>query len=147
MLSWDSNASLVKYAIYAIPNASKNDPNAFQTSANLLGISYTKSFDISKHIQKLTTHQFAVAILDRYGNEYTPTFITTDLDSRIIQRLRIEVKNEQLNLFFDGKAIVKVFNIHGILLNEQQAVDCFTTNLARGIYIVTVNDEKVKIAL
>lgn len=147
LLSWDSNASLVKYAIYAIPNASKNDPNAFQTSANLLGISYTKSFDISKHIQKLTTHQFAVAILDRYGNEYTPTFITTDLDSRIIQRLRIEVKNEQLNLFFDGKAIVKVFNIHGILLKEQQAVDCFTTSLARGIYIVTVNDEKVKIAL
>jgi uncharacterized lipoprotein YddW (UPF0748 family) len=79
LLTWQYAESNPRYAVYAIPNDSRDDVSAFNNAANLLGMSYSKSYDLSKHVSKYATHQFAVSALDRYGNEFTPTFVTTGI--------------------------------------------------------------------
>ncbi len=69
VLSWTSSATNVRYAIYAVPTAKLSEVGNFSTSTYLLGITYTNSFTIPEKIST-TTNTFAVAILDRYGNEF-----------------------------------------------------------------------------
>lgn len=73
---WDFSENDLRYVIYAIPNADTNNPTAFDKSENLLGISYTRSFDISSYNDLKSTHAFGVAVLDRYGNEFAPKMMT-----------------------------------------------------------------------
>ncbi|MDD6868155.1 MAG: family 10 glycosylhydrolase [bacterium] len=81
-LSW-SGPDNVRYAIYAVPKTL--DKKAFAKDAQyLLGISYSKSYDIPAYEVKypkygiadadLDNYNYAVAVLDRYGNEWAATF-------------------------------------------------------------------------
>jgi len=69
-LSWTHNEN-VRYAVYAVPNAQKDDPQVFATSLYLQGISYTKQYTLPTGASA-TTHRIAVSVLDHYGNEYAP---------------------------------------------------------------------------
>ncbi len=72
LLSWDSDESNVRYAVYAVPNAMLGEPGVFSSSDYLIGISYDKSFDITDFSDLTDTHSFAVSVLDRFGNEFPP---------------------------------------------------------------------------
>ncbi|MDR2585579.1 MAG: family 10 glycosylhydrolase [Prevotellaceae bacterium] len=69
-LSWTYDKENVRYVIYAIPNDKVNDPEVFSKSEYILGISYDKQFPLSSEIT--ATHQIAISVLDRFGNEYQP---------------------------------------------------------------------------
>jgi len=73
-LSWISLAPNVRYTVYAIPNNQLSLVGNFSTSKNLLGITYSTSFIIPKTIST-STHTFAVAVLDRFGNEFSPQLL------------------------------------------------------------------------
>jgi len=70
-LSWNYTDNLVRYSIYAIPKANRNDVNAFTSPKYLLGISYTKNYTLPTNVSN-ATHDIAVAVYDRYGNEFPP---------------------------------------------------------------------------
>ncbi|MEG0560803.1 MAG: family 10 glycosylhydrolase [Muribaculaceae bacterium] len=72
-LNWGGYEN-VKYTIYAVPNS------VSQTSFNceskyLLGTSYATSYNIPEAYR--SGYQYAVCVLDRYSNEYTPIFAGT----------------------------------------------------------------------
>lgn len=71
VLTWTNSETNVRYTVYAIPNDKVNLSGNFSTSAYLTGISYQNSFTVPAGIST-TTNTFAVAVLDRYGNEYPP---------------------------------------------------------------------------
>lgn len=71
MLSWNYSKDNVRYAIYAIPNSNRNDSSVFSTSLYLLGISYSKQFELPNEVNA-ADYKIAVSVLDRYGNEYSP---------------------------------------------------------------------------
>jgi uncharacterized lipoprotein YddW (UPF0748 family) len=72
ILTWNYNAaSNVRFSIYAIPNANRNDADAFSSPKYLQGVSYTRSFTLSSGISA-ATHKIAVAVYDRFGNEFPP---------------------------------------------------------------------------
>ncbi len=73
-LSWNLLPGNVRYSVYAIPQSKVNEPAVFNSSEYLLGISYTPSFVVPNHIN-MATSTFAVAALDRYGNEYAPVLM------------------------------------------------------------------------
>ena len=77
-LTWNSSNENVRFSIYAIPNSLLATDNIYNVSTYLQGISYTKEFTINTSIDLANT-TLAVAILDRYGNEYTPTVMAGDL--------------------------------------------------------------------
>lgn len=71
MLSWDVPAPNLRYAIYAIPENEVGMHGAAGTSKYLLGTSYVNSFDLTNcELINGVPVVFAVAVLDRFGNEY-----------------------------------------------------------------------------
>ena len=70
-LSWNYADNLVRYSVYAIPRASLGEPDLFTRPDYLLGISYSKSFTLPAGISS-ASHALAVAVYDRYGNEFPP---------------------------------------------------------------------------
>lgn len=70
-LSWNYADNLVRYSVYAIPRANLSEPDLFTRPDYLLGISYTKSFTLPTGISS-ASHALAVAVYDRYGNEFPP---------------------------------------------------------------------------
>lgn len=70
-LTWSYADNIVRYSIYAVPNANRNDADAFASAKYLLGISYTKSYTLPA-AYSAATHKIAVAIYDRFGNEFPP---------------------------------------------------------------------------
>ena len=69
-VSWDytPNGDFgVRYVIYAVPNANRDDADAFTSPRFLEGVSYTTSFTLRDGISA-ETHNIAVAVFDRFGN-------------------------------------------------------------------------------
>jgi hypothetical protein len=69
-LSWTYAGTNVLYAVYAIPNANRNDAVVFAGSKYLLGFAYNKQFTLPTSISA-STHKIAVSVVDRYKNEYS----------------------------------------------------------------------------
>ncbi|MCE5175890.1 MAG: family 10 glycosylhydrolase [Bacteroidales bacterium] len=70
-LTWNYTDNMVRYSIYAIPKSNRKDADAFTSPKYLLGISYTKNYTLPTTISN-ATHDIAVAVYDRYGNEFPP---------------------------------------------------------------------------
>lgn len=68
-LTWDEVPGM-RYTVYAVPAGSEGD---FACQREYLdGISYTNSYAIPQ--DKASGYTWAVAVYDRYGNEYSPLF-------------------------------------------------------------------------
>ncbi len=70
-LSWVYADNSVRYSIYAIPKANRLDADAFTSPKNLVAISYTKNQTLPASVNN-ATHDLAVAVYDRFGNEFPP---------------------------------------------------------------------------
>lgn len=70
-LTWTYSNNLARYTIYAVPNGNRNDADAFSTPKYLVGVSYTKNFTLPSTVNS-STHKIAVAVYDRFGNEFSP---------------------------------------------------------------------------
>lgn len=72
-LKWDApiqNAN-VRYVVYAIPTSKVGQAGAVGTSQYLLGTTYSSSFNLdASSIVEGTPITYAVAVLDRFGNEF-----------------------------------------------------------------------------
>lgn len=81
-LTWDGPDN-VRFTVYAVP-ASVDSKHFYKDAQYLIGNSYTKSFEIPAELEKypgygisdvnLGNYRYAVAVLDRYGNEYSAVF-------------------------------------------------------------------------
>lgn len=80
VLKWSSSNKNVRYTVYAVPAGKISEVDAFNTSRYLLGVSYTNSFEIPEDID-LDAVTFAVAVFDRFGNEYTPVLIDREQEN------------------------------------------------------------------
>lgn len=67
-LSWTAPAENLRYAVYCIPNDYQSRTGVFFNPENLVGMSYTNSCSVPLRLN----HTYAVAVIDRYGNEYPP---------------------------------------------------------------------------
>ena len=70
-LTWDA-ISGVRYTIYAVPESITDAEFSCQREY-LVGIKYTNSCNIPS--DKTSGYRYAVAVYDRYGNEYSPLFM------------------------------------------------------------------------
>ena len=61
----------VRYAVYAVPIANRDDAMAFASPRYLQGVSYTTKFTLRDGVSA-STHKIAVAVYDRFGNLFPP---------------------------------------------------------------------------
>jgi len=88
--------SFVRYAIYAIPIANRNDADAFTSPRFLQGISYTTNFTLPAGIYT-STHSIAVAVFDRFGNLFPPR-VLDEAETTIEPAQLTFPANEQMNV-------------------------------------------------
>ncbi len=67
-LSWTAPAENLRYAVYCIPKDYQSRRGVFFSPENLVGFTYTNSCKVPLK----QNYTYAVAVLDRYGNEYPP---------------------------------------------------------------------------
>lgn len=99
ILSWDQAAN-VRYSVYAIPNDKVSQPGNFSSSKYLLGTVYANSFTIPARISIPNT-TFAVAIVDRYGNEFPIRIMNQSLGESINASLLSPSNNANVMLPFN----------------------------------------------
>lgn len=68
-LMWDAPAENLRYVVYCIPTNPESTIGLTSTSEYLLGTAYTNSFQVPT-VSTPAGYTYAVAVLDRYGNEY-----------------------------------------------------------------------------
>ena len=95
ILQWNSSNKNVRYTVYAVPKDKVTDLDAFNSSRYLLGVSYTNSFEIPESID-LNAVTFAVAVFDRYGNEYTPILIDKEQVEGVAANLIYPISGDQI---------------------------------------------------
>ncbi len=78
ILTWTYSGTNMQYAVYAIPNANRNDAAVFSSSKYLLGLSYNNQYELPASVSS-TTHKIAVSIVDRFGNEFSPRILNESL--------------------------------------------------------------------
>ena len=144
VLSWNFGASIAKFAIYAIPNALKNDATVFNSSTYLLGVSYTNSFNISAYTGLLNTHQFAVTAIDRYGNEYSPSFIVTE-NAEIPNNISFTKTAEGIVVHALENTEISLYTISGQLILHRFSSSDEQIQLPKGISILKLNDKSYKL--
>lgn len=74
VLSWNSAGTNIKYSVYAIPNNKLSTLPRFSTSEYLLGTSFVNLFNIPAS-KPSSTYTYAVAVVDKYGNEFAPQIV------------------------------------------------------------------------
>ena len=75
-LQWDGYDN-VRYSVYAFPITMNKNTFAGQIDY-LLGMTYEPAFEIPAEYQQ--GYQYAVCVLDRVGNEWSPAFLSVELD-------------------------------------------------------------------
>jgi len=100
VLTWNAVASNIRYVVYAIPLDKINSIGNFSTSKNLIGISYTNSFTLPKNVSALT-NGFAVAVLDRFGNEFPPQIMGQTSGTPSVVNLILPINAEYKIMPFD----------------------------------------------
>lgn len=73
-LKWDYTSDNVRYTVYAIPNDIVNNTGNFTALTHLEAVTYTRSYTISA-LKPTSSYTYAVAVLDRFGNEFTPIIL------------------------------------------------------------------------
>lgn len=68
-LTWDAPADNLRYAVYCVPTNYGTSVGITASSKYLLGTTYTNSFQVPT-VSTPAGYTYAVAVLDRYGNEY-----------------------------------------------------------------------------
>ncbi len=84
-LTWNDDKTL-RYGIYAIPKAERNQSLASIASKYLLGMSYDTSYQLPEGISA-ATHAIAVTVIDGYANEFAPRFLGEELQSDVTPQL------------------------------------------------------------
>ncbi len=79
-LTWQ-HSSAERYSVYAYPKGA-SPAKAMASSAYLMGISYSKSFDLG-NVVNLSDKTIAVCVLDRYGNEHASAFYNAASSSEV----------------------------------------------------------------
>lgn len=101
-LSWNYADNQVRYSIYAIPRTNLNDADVFSSAKYLVGISYKKSFSLPIGITS-ASHAIAVAVYDRFGNEFPPRIlgeVSTTVGTALLTYPSANATNIVLPAFF-----------------------------------------------
>ena len=84
-LTWNDDITL-RYGIYAIPKAERNNPLALTTAKYLVGMAYDTLYELPEGISS-DTHAIAVTVIDGYANEFAPRFLGEELKADVTPQL------------------------------------------------------------
>ena len=148
-LIWDS-LGRVRYAVYAIPDNISDASAERSTAGGILSTylqktCYTNSFLIPEN--RLSGYRFAVSVVDRYGNEFQPTYIREESTGFIeMAGTTLDVKFENWELVTNREADIEVFSTTGMkMLSGENCITLPLIGLPSGIYIVKAHNRNAQV--
>jgi len=138
-VNWKTHTTL-----NSIPSAQVGMPSVFANVSNFLGVSYSNQFDLSAYSRLFTNQTFAVGALDRYGNEYTPAYVSTAVESPV-DRTAFTIINQILHIQLENYSTVEVYSISGVLIDQVAMKGSYEKGLEHGVYMLRINGKIHKI--
>lgn len=145
-LNWEYSLQNVRFSVYAVPNLQVGTAGAFANVINLLGVSYSNQFDLAKHTALFSTHTFAVAALDRYGNEFTPVYVSTSIESPI-ENHQIRIIDNVLQVISDNGTTIELYLLNGMLIDNKTMNGTYEKNLEHGVYLLKIGSKIRKVLI
>ena len=91
-LTWTYAGSNVLFAVYAIPNANRNDAGVFASAKYFLGTAFSKQFTLPATVNS-STHKIAVSVVDRYKNEFAVRVLGENTAASVAASLTFPANN------------------------------------------------------
>ena len=143
-LSWEYSLQNVRFSVYAVPNSQVGTAGAFTNVVNLLGVSYSNQFDLAKHTALFSTHRFAVAALDRYGNEFTPVYVSTSIETPS-ENHQIRINKDILQVISDNETSIELYFLNGVLIDKKTMKGTYERSLNHGVYLLKIGGKIQKV--
>ena len=129
VLSWDAISGM-RYTIYAVPENITDAEFSCQREY-LVGVKYTNSCNIPS--DKTSGYRYAVAVYDRYGNEYSPLFMGATQKTISAATLTAPINGAKTTAMFNFK-----WNGQGTKYLVEVAKDAAFSNMV-GVFESTTN--------
>lgn len=144
ILTWEGETSESdRFAIYLIPSENIDNADSYESSLYLKKITWSKSLDISQYSSLLSTHKFAITIVDGHGYESAPYKEGTgnSIENEHFSKLSITVFNGYIEISTETPLNVKIYSALGQKIRESYVDKTSQISLPAGVYLV--NDKKV----
>lgn len=135
LLSW-AGTDNVRYSVYAVPESVNVEAFKSNIPAEyLLGVSYQTSYTIPA--DKKSGFNYAVCVLDRYGNEYEPVFYGSSGVENVGENggLTADYADGELRLNAVAEEVF-VYNDLGVLVANSRNCNRLVLSVPVGVYIV-----------
>jgi uncharacterized lipoprotein YddW (UPF0748 family) len=146
-MSWIYNETTdsVRYVVYAVPTARRNDTNVFAGSKYLLGVTYAKEYKLPSGIST-ATHKIAVSVMDRYGNEYSPRVLGENLVEQAVAQLTYpaHATDAHLPVTFQWAAVTNADNYIWQLARDENFTDIVAARETTDAYFNTSTQLNIK---
>ncbi|MDR1592374.1 MAG: family 10 glycosylhydrolase [Prevotellaceae bacterium] len=151
-INWQCAMTEGSYGIYAVPNQSVGY-NEFSAFDHLLTRTWSpsKTYDLSAYSALFTTHQFAVAAIDRFENQSEPVYVSSTgsdyLTGNKYPSFVFFTTDDILTVQVRNTTVVAVFSIDGTCFYQGKVTGELTLRLPRGLYIVRIGMSTEKIVI
>jgi uncharacterized lipoprotein YddW (UPF0748 family) len=145
-LNWLYPLQNVRFSVYAVPNSQVGTAGAFTNVVNLLGVSYSTQFDLAKYTALFSTHKFAVSAMDRYGNEFTPVYVTTSIETPS-ENHQIRINNTILQVISDNETSIELYFLNGVLIDKETVKGTYERSLNHGVYLLKIGSKIQKVLI
>jgi hypothetical protein len=154
LLSWECSKENYRFAIYCYDTILSQTQGC--KAENLLGITYTTSFNTLAYNDCYEGKTWIVKIVDRYGNVYNGARITPNEESKPTTSITTTTTKTILPIYntpngirieLDSYSKIIIYEITGKILHTQITNKTTHINLPKGIYILEINNQTQKIII
>lgn len=152
LLSWDCSKENYRFAIYCYDTILSQTQGC--KAENLLGITYTTSFNTLAYNDCYEGKTWVVKIIDRYGNVYPGAKLSTEQPEEptplpTIQPDTLPIFNTPngIRIELEQRTQVVIYNLSGQIIYKKRANGNIDINLPKGIYVVHINNQSQKVII
>ena len=152
LLSWDCSKENYRFAIYCYDTILSQTQGC--KAENLLGVTYTTSFNTLAYNDRYEGKTWVIKIIDRYGNVYPgaklrteepeePTFVPT------IKADPLPIFNTPngIRIELEQRSQIVIYNMSGQIIHKKRTNGNIEINLPKGVYVVQINKQTQKIII
>ena len=152
LLSWDCSKENYRFAIYCYDTILSQTQGC--KAENLLGVTYSPSFNTLPYNDCYEGKIWVVKIIDRYGNVYPGAKLSTEqpeeptpLPTIHPDALPIFNTPNGIRIELEQRTQVVIYNMNGQIIYKKRANGNIDINLPKGIYVVHINEHTQKVII
>ena len=152
LLSWDCSKENYRFAIYCYDTILSQTQGC--KAENLLGVTYSPSFNTLPYNDCYEGKIWVVKIIDRYGNVYPGAKLQTEEaeEPTSVSTIRTEAlpifnTPNGIRIELEQRTQVVIYNISGQIIYKKRANGNIDINLPKGIYVVHINNQSQKVII